>query len=68
MLTNTSKISPNTRGDTFQINFNENDEKHDKWPLMEIPKHLGRFHMLIVNLCSEIALFRERSNKDFHSL
>ena len=68
MLTNTSKISPNTRGDTFQINFNENDEKHDKWPLMEISKHLGRFHMLIVNLCSEIALFRERSNQDFHTL
>ena len=27
VLTLTTKISPNTRGDIFQINFNENQEK-----------------------------------------
>ena len=35
------KISPNTRRDTFQINFPENDEKYDKISLVEIWQLLG---------------------------
>ena len=31
-------------------------------------KSLGRFHMSIVNGCSETALFRQRPNQDFHGL
>ena len=36
VLKNTPKISPNTRGEIFQINFPENDEKHQKNTLMGI--------------------------------
>ena len=36
MLTKTSKILPNTRGDIFQITFPQNDEKHEKSALMDI--------------------------------
>ena len=37
VLTNTPKISPNIRGDIFQINFAEKDKKkHDESTLMEI--------------------------------
>ena len=36
MLTNNPKISPKTRGDIFQRNFPENDEKYDKHTFMEI--------------------------------
>ena len=36
VLTNTIKILPNTRGDLLQINFPQNDEKHNKSTLMEI--------------------------------
>ena len=68
MLTNTSKIPHVTRGDIFQLNFNENYEKHGKWTVMEISKCFGRFHMLTVNPCSETALFRDKSNQDFDSL
>ena len=39
--TNTPKISPNTRGDIFQINFPENDDKHDKSALTEISQVFG---------------------------
>ena len=36
VLRNTPKILPNTSGDIFQINFSQNDEKHDKSALMDI--------------------------------
>ena len=36
VLTLAPKISPNARGDIFQINFNENDENLDKKDVMEI--------------------------------
>ena len=36
VLKNTPKISAKTRGDKFQINFHENDEKHDKSALTRI--------------------------------
>ena len=36
VLTYNPKISRNTKGDIFEINFPENDEKHDKIALMEI--------------------------------
>ena len=68
MLTNTSKIPPNSRGDIFQLNFNENGEKHGKRPLMKISKHFGCFHILTVKGCSETALFIEWSNQDLDSL
>ena len=57
MLTYNPKISRNSKGDIFEINFPENDEKHDKIALMEIWKVFGRFHMLSVNARSETALF-----------
>ena len=38
---NTPKISPNTRGDILQINFRDNDEKHDQNGLMEILQAFG---------------------------
>ena len=41
VLATTPKIPPNTRGDTFRINFPENDEKHDKRALMEIWQVFG---------------------------
>ena len=41
MLANTVKNSPNTMGDTFGIDFPENDEKHDQGALMEICKVFG---------------------------
>ena len=41
VLTNTPKISPNTRGDILQIDFPENDEKHDKSAFMEISQVFG---------------------------
>ena len=41
VLTNIPEISPNTRGDIFQINFPQNDEKHDKNGLMEILQVFG---------------------------
>ena len=41
VLTNTPKISPKTTGDIFQINFPENDEKHDKSALTEISQVFG---------------------------
>ena len=43
VLTSTPKISPNTRGDILQINFPENDEKHDKRAFMEISQVFGTF-------------------------
>ena len=41
MLTKTSKILPNTRGDIFQITFPQNDEKHEKSALMDILQVFG---------------------------
>ena len=42
VLTNTLKISPITRGDIFQINLPQNDKRHDKSALMEIPEVFGK--------------------------
>ena len=36
VLTNIFKISASTMGEILQVNFPENDEKHDKYALMEI--------------------------------
>ena len=36
VLTNTIKISSNTRGEILQISFRQNDEKHYKGAVMEI--------------------------------
>ena len=41
VLTNTPNISPKTRGDTFRINFPENEEKHDKSAPMEVLQVFG---------------------------
>ena len=41
VLTNTPKISPNTRRDILQINFPENDEINDKSAFMEILQVFG---------------------------
>ena len=41
VLATTPKIPPKTRGDTFGINFPENDEKHDQSTLMEIWQVFG---------------------------
>ena len=41
VLTNTTRISPITRGDIFQINFPQNDEKHDKIAVMDISQGSG---------------------------
>ena len=41
VLTSTPTTSPNTRGDIFQINFPEDDGKHDKRLLMEIREVFG---------------------------
>ena len=68
MLTNIPKISPNTRGDIFQINFPQNDQKHDKSALMEISEVFGTLSHVHSQTCSETALFREWSNQDFQSL
>ena len=40
MLPNTRKISPNTPGDNFEINFSEKDEKN-KSALMDILQVFG---------------------------
>ena len=69
VLTNTSKISPNTRGEIFQINFNENDEKTWLKPSHgDFSSFYLRFDMLTVEACSETALFRECSNQDIQSV
>ena len=41
VLANSPKISPNTRGDIFLINFPENDKKHDKNALVGILEGFG---------------------------
>ena len=41
VLTNTFKISPNTMGQIFEMNFPESDEKNDKNTLMEILQVFG---------------------------
>ena len=43
VLTNTPKISRNTRGDFLQINIPENDGQHDKIAFMEISQVFGTF-------------------------
>ena len=43
-------------------------KKYDKSALMEILQVFGRFHILTVKACSEMVLFIEWSNQDFHSL
>ena len=43
MLTNTAKISPDTGRESLEINFTENDKKHDKHALMEISQAFGTF-------------------------
>ena len=68
VLTDTPKISPETRGDIFQIKFPHNDKKHDKSFSSNFSKHLERFHKLTAKALSETVLLREFSNKAFHSL
>ena len=41
LLTNTPKISPNTRRDILGMNLAENDKQHDKSASMEILQEFG---------------------------
>ena len=43
VLTDTQKISPNTRGDILGMNFPENDIKEEKRAPMEILQVFGTF-------------------------